>query len=135
MRKVHFWVPILDTKNGPKIGTKNKNQSEPNGPRVGPNLGAKRPPKSGPKGATNWVRVGLSGVPSGLARSSDSGQGLAEVAELHYQFVLGQPNMRSLANWAKVTPRATFEIYRAKCLYEAMSELFLVIAYIRINTV
>ena len=113
MRKVHFWVPILDTKNGPKIGTKNKNQSEPNGPRVGPNLGAKRPPKSGPKGATNWIRVGLVGVPSGLARSSDSGQGVVEVSELRYQFVLGQPNMRSLANWAKVTPRATFEIYRA----------------------
>ena len=134
MRKAHFWGPILGTKNVSKIGTKNGTQSEQNGPRAGPNLGAKRPPKSGPKGATNWVRVGLIGVPSGLARSSDSGQGLVEVAELRYQFVLGQPNMRSLANWAKVMPRAIFEIYHARCLYEAMTEFFLVITYIRINT-
>ena len=115
------------------MGTTNGTQSEQNGPRVGPNLGAKRFPKSGPNGATNWVRVGLSGVPSGLARSSDSGQGFVEVAELRYQFVLGQPNMRSLANWAKVMPRAIFETCRARCLYEAMSEFFLVITYIRIN--
>ena len=125
--------PILGTKNGPKIGTKNRTQSEQNGPRAGPNLGAKRPPKSGPKGATNWVGVGLVGVPSGLARSSDSGQGLVEVAELRYQFVLGRPNMRSFANWTKVMPRAIFEIYHARCLYEANAEFFLVITYIRIN--
>ena len=41
--------------------------------------------------------------------------------------------MRSLANWTEVMPRAAFETYCARCSYEAVSELFIVIAYIRIN--
>ena len=117
----------------PKLGPKMEpsvSQTVPKWARIRGQIG---PPKRKPKGAINWIRIGFIGVPSGLARSSDSGQGLVEVAELRSQFVLGQPNMRSLPNRAMVMPRAIFETYRARCFNEAMSELFLVIASIRIN--
>ena len=56
-----------------------------------------------------------------------------ETVGLRCQCVLGQPCVRSLANWTEVMPRAVFETYCARRSYEAVSELFIVIAYIRIN--
>ena len=74
----------------------------------------------------------MTGAPSGFFRNSDSGQGLEEVAELRYQAVLGQPCARSLAIWAKVMPMVTLESYRARRLYEAMSELLFIVTYMRV---
>ena len=119
---------------GPKLGSKMKPHMSQPAFEWNPKWGAKGLPKAGQKGAPNWRRVGLIGVPSGLARNSDSGQGLVEMVGLRYQFVLGQPCVRSFANWTKVMPRAALETYRARCSYEAVSDLFIFITYIRINT-